>query len=81
MILKYGQGHWRWYEQIKLPKQNHHAKFDIHHFYGVWENCNVTVFIMSYNHPAGQQQANRTLIISQTHNFNVSKKNVIPVKT
>ena len=35
LTLKYGEGHWKWYEQIKLNEQYHHAKFDIYYFYGV----------------------------------------------
>ena len=35
VTLKYGPGHWKWYEQVKLNEQYHHAKFDIHHIYGV----------------------------------------------
>ena len=30
MTLKYVQGHWKWYVQVKLNKQYHHAKFDIY---------------------------------------------------
>ena len=36
--LKYGQGHWKWYEQLQLNKEYHHAKFDIYHIYSVWGN-------------------------------------------
>ena len=41
---KYGQGHWKWYEQVKLYEQYHHMKSDVYHFYGVWVNPNVKVF-------------------------------------
>ena len=30
MTFKYVQGHWKWYVQVKLNKQYHHAKFDIY---------------------------------------------------
>ena len=44
VTLKYGQGHWKWYEQVKLNEEYHHAKFDIYYIHGVWENPNVKVF-------------------------------------
>ena len=44
MTLKYGQGHWKWYEQVKLSEQYQHAKFEIPHIYSVWVNPNVKVF-------------------------------------
>ena len=42
--VKYNQGHWKWYEWIKLNEYYHQAKFDIYHIYGVWDNQNVKVF-------------------------------------
>ena len=44
MTLKYGQGHCKWYEQVKLNEKYHHAKFDTYYSYGVWVNPNVKVF-------------------------------------
>ena len=44
VTLKYDKGHWKWYEQVKLNKKCHHAKFDIYHIYGVWINPNIKVF-------------------------------------
>ena len=44
VTLKYAQGHWKCYEQVKLNEQHHHAKFDIYHIYGVWANPNIKVF-------------------------------------
>ena len=35
VTLKYDQGNWKRYQQVKLNEQYHHAKFDIHHTYGV----------------------------------------------
>ena len=43
VTLKYGQGHWKWYEQVKLNEEYHHAKFDIYQVYGIWINPNVKV--------------------------------------
>ena len=36
MTLKYGH--------VKLNEYDHHAKFEIYHIYGVWENSMVKVF-------------------------------------
>ena len=44
VTLKYDWGHWKWNEQVKLNEQYRHAKFDIDHIYGIWENPNVRVF-------------------------------------
>ena len=44
MIFKYGQGHWKWYEQAKLNEQYHHAEFDTDHMCSFWENHKVQVF-------------------------------------
>ena len=44
VTLKYDQGCWKWYEQVKLNEQYHHAKFDIDHIHYVRENPNVKVF-------------------------------------
>ena len=41
MTLKYNQGHWKWYVWVKLSEYYHHAKFDICHIYGDWENRNI----------------------------------------
>ena len=37
VTLKYNQGHWKWYERVKLNEFYHHAKFDIY-IYSVREN-------------------------------------------
>ena len=42
--FKYGQDHWKWYEQVTLSDLYQQAKCDIYHIYGVWENPNVKVF-------------------------------------
>ena len=55
VTLKYGHGHWKWYEQVKLNKQCHHAKFDIYYIYRVQENCNIKVFAMPDNYLARSQ--------------------------
>ena len=44
VALKYSQGHWKPYEQVKLNEYYLHAKFDIYHIYSVRENCNIKVF-------------------------------------
>ena len=55
MTLKYGQGYWKWYEQVKLSDYYPHANYDIYHIYdkymytdmfmyGVLVNPNVKVF-------------------------------------
>ena len=44
MTLKYGQGHWEWYEQVKPDEWYHNAKFDIYHIYVAWTNPNVKSF-------------------------------------
>ena len=44
MTFKYGQGHWKWYEQVKLNSEYHQAKFDTYNTYGVWVNPNVKIF-------------------------------------
>ena len=41
VTLKYGQGHRKWYEQVKLNEYYHQAKFDIQHIYDVRENRSV----------------------------------------
>ena len=41
VTLKYGPGHWNWYEQITLNEQYNYAKFGI---YGMQVNTNVKVF-------------------------------------
>ena len=38
--LNYGQGHWKWFERIKL-NEYHHPKFNIYQVYGVWGNPSV----------------------------------------
>ena len=50
VTLACGQRHWKWYEQVKI--NDYHAKFNIHHIYGVRENGNVKVFATPDNHPA-----------------------------
>ena len=52
VTLKYNQGHWKWYEWIKLSKYYHHAKFDSYYVYSVRENRNVKVFA-TYGHLVG----------------------------
>ena len=54
MTLKYGQGHWKWHEQVKLNEWCHHTKFHIYCIYSVRENRNVNVFATPDNQPAGQ---------------------------
>ena len=45
MTLKYNQGHWEWYEWVKLSEYYRHAKFDvIYHIYSVRKNCNIKIF-------------------------------------
>lgn len=44
VTLKHSQGHWKWYEQVKLNGQHHCAKFDFGYIYGVRENHNIQVF-------------------------------------
>ena len=41
VTLKYGQGHWKWCEQVKLNAQYHHAKVDIYYIYGLLVNPKV----------------------------------------
>ena len=41
VAFKYGQGHWKWYEQVKLNEKFQYANFDIYHIHGVWENSNL----------------------------------------
>ena len=41
VTLKYNQGHWQWYEWVKLNEYYHHALLDIYHIYRVQENCNL----------------------------------------
>ena len=43
MTLKYNQGHWMWYEWVKLNEYYHHAKFGII-IISVRENCSIKVF-------------------------------------
>ena len=47
MTLKYGQGYWKRYEEVKLSERYHHAKTDVYHIYGVGENPNVSIFNQS----------------------------------
>ena len=54
MTLKYNQGHWKWYESVKLNDYYHHAKFDIYHMYSVRENCNVKLFAKYGQSAAGR---------------------------
>ena len=44
LTLKYGKGHWKWYEQVQLNEKYHCVKFDIYHVHGVWENQNIKIF-------------------------------------
>ena len=44
VTLKYGQGQWKLYYQVKLNELYQHAKCDICHIYGVRVNPNVIVF-------------------------------------
>ena len=67
MTLK-NQGHWKWYEWVKLNMYYHHAKFDIYHIYSVLENHNIKV-IATYVH-----SASLTLIIAHSHFFMRVKK-------
>ena len=53
MTLKYYQGHWKWYEWVKLYECYHHVKFDVYHVYRVGENRNVKVFATD-GHSAGR---------------------------
>ena len=43
--LKYNQGHWKWYEWVKLNQYYHNAVFDIYQICSVRENHNVKVFL------------------------------------
>ena len=49
MTLKYNQGHWNWYERVKLSDYYQHVQFYIYYIYGVRENLNVEVFA-TYGH-------------------------------
>ena len=60
--LKYGQGHWNWYEYLKLNEYCVHAEFDIYHICDVWENHNIQAFAKHNNH-----QACLILIITYSH--------------
>ena len=42
MPLKHGQGHWKWYEQVKFNEYYHNAQIDISHISGVQENPNIS---------------------------------------
>ena len=53
VTLKYNQGHWKWYEYVKLNEYYNYAKFAIYHIYGVRENRNVKVFA-TYGHSASR---------------------------
>ena len=44
MTLKYGQGHFKLYEQVKVNEMYYHAQIYIYHIYGVREDLNVKVF-------------------------------------
>ena len=44
VTLEYGQGHWKWYDQVKVNEEQQYAKFDFNHIYGVWEDVSVEVF-------------------------------------
>ena len=34
VTLKYGQGYWKWHEQVKVNRKYHHEKFYVDHIYG-----------------------------------------------
>ena len=70
VTLKHNQGHWKWYEWIKLNEYNHHARFDVYHIYNVWENYDVKLLPQTDTQPASCL----TLSITQTHILHVSKK-------
>lgn len=44
VTLTCDQGHWKWYEKIKLYKFYHRAKFGIYPIYSVQENGKIKVF-------------------------------------
>ena len=46
VTLKYAQGHFMWYEQVKLNEKYHYAKFDISH---LW--CLSKFHIKVFNKP------------------------------
>ena len=49
IFMKHNQGHWKWYEWVKMNNYYYHAKFDIYHIYSVRENQNFKVFA-TYGH-------------------------------
>ena len=65
LTLTYGQGNWKWYEQVKLNEQHHHAKFDIYHICGVWVNPNVKI-LNKPRHLTNEKQLS-PLNIHQSH--------------
>ena len=58
---------WRRCEWVELNEYYHHAKFDIYHISGVWENPNIKSFCPS-------RPASLTPIIIYTPIFHVSQK-------
>ena len=44
MILKCNQGHWKWYELVKLNKNYQHARFGIYQIYNVREKSQLQSF-------------------------------------
>ena len=52
VTFKYSQGHWKWYEQVKLNEWYHHATVDIYHIHSVQEYRNVNVFVTPDIYPA-----------------------------
>ena len=41
VTLKYGQGYWKWYEQVKHNEWYHYVEFDSYYIYSVQENHNI----------------------------------------
>ena len=54
VILKYGQSHWKWYEQVKLNKSVkkyfQHGKFDIYHIYDLCKVSDMTRHLTDGKH-------------------------------
>ena len=51
--MKYSQGHWKWYDWIKLNEFYHHEKFDTDRIYSVQESRNSKVFPHTLGQSAG----------------------------
>ena len=70
MTLKYGQGHRKWYEQVKLNTSMQKDQ----HALSVWKKCNLKVFATSDIKQAGKTLMTTYSQASINQIENVSKK-------